>query len=1130
MLNSRFLRHFALLIGVSFSRLAASAVELEPNRTSTNLPIKLETNARPAIELIKPASDDAQRAMKNFSLPPGFRATVFASEPMLANPVAFCLDERGRVFVSETHRFNTSVLDIRRYMAMLDADLACRTVEDRLKMTEKFFGAAAMELGRETEVLRFLEDRDGDGRADFSSAYAEGFNSQLDGIASGVLAHRGKVWFANIPAIYELDGMDASGQAKSRRVFSYGYGVRFSYTGHDLHGLILGPDGKLYFSFGDRGAHVKTKEGGTLAFPDEGAVFRCNQDGTGLEVVHRGLRNPQELAFDEFGNLFTGDNDFDHGDHERWVYVVEGGDSGWRVGYQHPPLGYDNVPWMLEKLWVPHFDGQAAYIVPPIANIDDGPSGLVYYPGTGLPSKYDGHFFLCQFKGAVTRSGIRSFSVKPSGASFELVDSEQFLWNVEATDVDFGPDSHLYLSDWGEGWERNRKGRIYRVAETNSIQLPVVAQTKKLLAEGFEKTPQSELLACLAHPNMRVRLEAQYTLADRGQKSVADLAQLTASSSAAPVARRHGIWALGQIGRRDREALQTLLPLLKDPDAEIRAQAARVLGDEHAADAFAGLVGLLKDSSLRVRFFAAQSLGKLKRGEAVEPLFALLRENNDADVYLRHAGAVALSRCASLSQLVAAAKDGSAAVRRSALLALRKLERPEIAEFLNDSDESLIVEAARAINDVPINDAMPKLAALISGAGAFSKQPEAQYRALQLRVVNANSRVGSPESARALAAYAAREGVPAAAAAEALSALGLWSEPGTRDRVVGVYRPFAGQRDRAVAVQALTGVVGKILSARVADEVKLAAVEAIERLELAEAAKPLRQLFAAQENSESVRLAALKVLGQMNLDGLADAVKIAQSDESQLIRKEGNRLAAKLNPETAVVQIRSILETGSIPEKQGAITSLATLASADAVSVLSGLMDKLIAEELPRELDLELLEAVAKQNAPELNEKLKKYEINNSGPMGKFQQSLYGGNADLGKQIFFERPEASCVRCHKINDEGGDVGPPLSGTPVKRTREYLLEGIVLPNAEIAAGFETILVVMKNGQSFAGINKEKEETETELVLNSPEDGITRIAKKDIQSRDRGSSGMPEGMGELLSKRDLRDLLEFIATAK
>ena len=121
---------------------------------------------------------------------------------------------------------------------------------------------------------------------------------------------------------------------------------------------------------------MTTREGRTLAVPDTGSVLRCNPDGTELEVFASGLRNPQELAFDEYGNLFTGDNNSDSGDKARWVYLVEGGDSGWRIGYQFIESPISRGPWNEEKLWYPAFAGQAAYIVPPIANIADGPSGL----------------------------------------------------------------------------------------------------------------------------------------------------------------------------------------------------------------------------------------------------------------------------------------------------------------------------------------------------------------------------------------------------------------------------------------------------------------------------------------------------------------------------------------------------------------------------------------------------------------------------------------------------------------------------------------------------------------------------------------------------------------------------------
>ena len=149
-----------------------------------------------------------------------------------------------------------------------------------------------------------------------------------------------------------------------------------------MHGLIVGPDGRLYFSIGDRGLNVTTKEGKQLVNPSSGAVLRCDLDGSNLEMFATGLRNPQELAFDDHGNLFTGDNNSDSGDRARWVYVVEGGDTGWRMEYQYLP---DRGPFNREKIWHPQNPDQPAYIVPPITNFADGPSGLAYYPGTGLP-------------------------------------------------------------------------------------------------------------------------------------------------------------------------------------------------------------------------------------------------------------------------------------------------------------------------------------------------------------------------------------------------------------------------------------------------------------------------------------------------------------------------------------------------------------------------------------------------------------------------------------------------------------------------------------------------------------------------------------------------------------------------
>ncbi len=160
------------------------------------------------------------------------------------------------------------------------------------------------------------------------------------GIGAGVIARpldgagATEIWFTCIPDVWRLFDRDGDGVAEDRSSQSKGYGLRVARLGRDLHGLIIGPDGRMYFSIGDRGFNVTTAEGNHLVRYGTGAVFRAELDGSNLEVFCDGLRNPQELAFDERGNLFTLDNNSDGGDQARWTWLLKGSDTGWRQAYQ----------------------------------------------------------------------------------------------------------------------------------------------------------------------------------------------------------------------------------------------------------------------------------------------------------------------------------------------------------------------------------------------------------------------------------------------------------------------------------------------------------------------------------------------------------------------------------------------------------------------------------------------------------------------------------------------------------------------------------------------------------------------------------------------------------------------------
>ncbi|MDB6152442.1 MAG: gdhB 1, partial [Chthoniobacteraceae bacterium] len=728
-------RSISTVAAVTLFTFAAHGADISENGASKE---GLKSPERVPEPKLQPASDEPLKTMAKFTVPKGFTVDVWAAEPLLGNPVAFSIDELGRMFVAESYRYRTSTLDIRHYMFMLEDDLANRTTDDRIATTKKNFPKDWQKLGIETEVVRLVEDKKGTGKADSSTAYAAEMNTLLDGINSGVLAHDGKVWCTNMPNLWLFSGLTADGKAQKRESLSFGYGVRFSFTGHDMHGLQLGPDGRLYFTFGDRGAYVKTKEGKTLAFSDEGGVFRCEPDGSHMEAVARGLRNPQELAFDNHGNLFTGDNDADIGDRERWEYVVEGGDYGWRIGWQHNPLGNQRNPWMAQKMWQPRTEGTPSHLLSPIVLLPDGPSGVTHYPGTGLPAEFEDHFFVCGFKGSSARSGIATLRVKENGAGFIAIqEPTAFIEHVQSTDVDFGPDSQMYFSEWGEGWEGTGRGRIYKMgnAEALAAQSVQVAEVKKFLGEGFKQRSSDELAKLLAYPDQRIRLNAQWALEEKPDGADKLLA---AANVSAPLARLHGIWGLGQIARlagyKDKavetKLLTPLLALLSDKDAEVRAQAAKVLGDGAVAASFDPFVKALTDENLRVRYFAAQGLGKLANPAAAEPLIALLRDNADKDEFIRNAGVVALIGSGNEAAILTAAKDNSRAVRLASLLALRKTNDARVSQFLTDQEPQLVKEAAQAINDEGIAGAYGDLAKLITETGRDEQ--------LMIRVINAN--------------------------------------------------------------------------------------------------------------------------------------------------------------------------------------------------------------------------------------------------------------------------------------------------------------------------------------------------------------------------------------------------------
>src|SRR5688572_27662456 len=311
----------------------------------------------------------------------------------IPDPVACTVDPQGRVYVAATTRRKVGDLDIREHTMWIPDDVSFTSVADKAAFFRRELAPGRMraprgslrdhngdgsidwkDLTHHTERIYQLRDTDGDGTADKMTVFAEGFNTEVTGIAAGILYHDGWVYATIAPDLWRLKDTNDDGVADIREVVAHGFGVHIAYAGHDMHGPTVGPDGRIYWSIGDKGLNVTSKEGRNISYPNEGAVMRVDPDGSNFEVYAHGNRNVQEPAFNDFGDLIGVDNDADQpGELERFVHIIEASDSGWRCNYQYMR---EDSPWIREGMWKPKFDGQAAYFLPPIASYSDGPAGF----------------------------------------------------------------------------------------------------------------------------------------------------------------------------------------------------------------------------------------------------------------------------------------------------------------------------------------------------------------------------------------------------------------------------------------------------------------------------------------------------------------------------------------------------------------------------------------------------------------------------------------------------------------------------------------------------------------------------------------------------------------------------------
>ncbi len=1100
------------------------------------------------------------RSKVKVELPPGLELTLWAPETLLGDPIAIDVAPNGTVYATSSSRANLP-LDIRGHQDWMPVVHTLRTVDDLRSFYRKIMTPENSEkntwiqdlnkdgtrdirdLAEFKERLHRVQDTDGDGFADFSQIMKEGFNEDPTwDVVGGVLYHEGDVIFGMAPGVYRLRDTSGDGVIDQQVPISEGYNTHPAFAGHGISGVMQGPDGRLYWEVGDIGFSVTDKSGRRWAYPNQGAVLRSEIDGSNFEVFAAGIRNLQEFSFDERGNLISVDNDGDHqGESERVVYIPFGSDSGWRSNWQYgkytdPKNNRYNV-WMDETLFKPRHPGQSAHIVPPIANWHAGPSGMAYNPGTALSEEWRNHFFVTSFPGSASGARIFGFTLKEEGAGFAMGPEKQLLRGILAIGIKFGPDGALYVTDWITGWQSKNAGRLWKLDAPAVAGSAIRKEVNALLVENFASRGAGDVAALLRHADMRVRQKAQFDLVRRG-----DVQALLAAAreTSNPLARLHGLWGVAQLARRDPQHASQLTAFLSDADDEVRAQAAKMIGDVRYAAAADRLLPLLMDTAPRARFFAAEAIGRIAYKPAVAALVDMLQDNDGHDIYIQHAGGLALASIGDGAALEALSKHQSRAVRTAAIVALRRMGHAGVASFLTDAEQQVVTDAARAINDDgSIRAAVPRLAALL-GEKRFTSEP------LLRRAINANLRVGSTEALERVAAFAADTARPDELRVEAVAVLGVWPAPSPMDRVDGFYldgfdasgSPQGGSkptRDAAAAraaVQKLIDGVAKNAAPAATQEMKIALADAAGSLDV-KAAAPVLLAQLRTDPSYQVRLASLRALQTLKVGSADELMQIALADKEPAVRRAALGILPGLAMSSAakVQHLAALIKDGALPEKQGALEVLGTLKTADSRRLLGTYLDELSAGKLSNELQIDLVEAVQADAYEPLTRRLEAYQKARKADslMMAFRDGLMtGGDARRGQQVVVQNPAAQCLRCHAIGGDGAEVGPNLTKIAATLTREQLLESLIEPNKRIAPGFGTVGITLRNGQRVDGTLRQETETEVVLMVGDPP-AERRVPKSEIAERTNPVSAMPP-FGAILKPREIRDLVEALSTLK
>jgi putative membrane-bound dehydrogenase-like protein len=1026
------------------------------------------------------ASHEPEAATEQLEVHPECLVQLFASEPMMLSPASIDIDHRGRVWV-------------------------CEVVNYRKHNGERAEG----------DRILILEDTDGDAKADKSTVFYQG--RDVDS-AHGICVLGNKALISCGDDVFWL--IDDNGDDKADRkelLFTKIGGVQHD---HGIHAFHFGPDGRLYFNFGNGGKQLCDKNGNLITDIhgvkctnqnnrpyQQGMVFRCELDGSNVEVLAWNFRNNWEVAVDSFGTLWQSDNDDDGNKAVRINYVMEFGNYGYAdemtgAGWQTPRIGWESeIP---QRHWHQNDPG----VVPNMLITGAGsPTGMQVYEGDLLPSIFHGQPIHCDAGPNV----VRGYITQPDGAGYKaeivnVLEGSKNRW-FRPSDVAVAPDGSLIVADWydpgvgGHGMGDVTRGRLFRVTTKAGLKFQV---------PSFKLDTLEGAVEALKSPNEAARYLAWQALRGHGElgnRVRRELTKLLENPVVAPHIRARALWCLAYLPERESkdnepdtkgptrmvptetERHAVIEPIMvkaitdADPNIRITAlRAARQLWQQKQPEKLREVIAkVVTDPSPAVRREAAIALRFDDSELAANLLGEAAASNKPQDRFFIEAVGIgaenkweslykALSDLDQLDELDLPWRKGTAFGNMAELVV-----RGRAATSAMRLEEGIINHSHPNYNPIPPS----------------GRPPVSRYlRALQLLSYHHREEV----SAAALTIFLKADAETALASTALLDRNSITSNPEAKARLDALLKPVIGKPEFIDLVQRLnlSGFEQELVDYITAHPDAAESITAA-RLLAADVGRTVAFLTKAEAAPAKKLIAALgkvsnrpsvAVLNQSFWPEKREDVRRSMI-EALVLSSEGARAILKWQSE------------GKLPDAVKTTAALALSRSTD-----GGIRDQ-AAKDLP------LPDAQGAEKFPPLAELMK-----------------LKGDATQGQAMFMQ---AGCVACHRVKGQFIDFGPDLTQIGAKLSKDGLFTAILYPSAAIEHSFNGLNVTTKEGQMVMGYTIS--ETDAELTLRMAGGASTTVKKSSIVKKEElKDSLMPPGLAAAIGPQGLAHLVAWLQTLR